>query len=59
MMNQAEKIPTLIDVAPDNDRLATEDSIVAELERLDIRYLARGQRCKRCGCAHPPCCWPT
>jgi hypothetical protein len=41
MMNQADKIPTLIDVAPDNDRLATEDSIVAELERLDIRYLSR------------------
>ena len=40
-MNQGDTTPTLTDIAPDNDHLATEDSIVAELERLDIRYLSR------------------
>jgi hypothetical protein len=40
-MNQGDTTPTLTDIAPDSDHLATEDSIVAELERLDIRYLSR------------------
>jgi hypothetical protein len=40
-MNQADMLPALTDVTPDSDRLATEDSIVAELEQLDIRYLSR------------------
>jgi len=41
MMNQADTLPALADIMPDNDRLTTEDSIVAELEQLDIRYLSR------------------
>ncbi len=40
-MNQDDTTPTLTDIAPDSDHLAAEDSIVAELERLDIRYLSR------------------
>jgi len=40
-MNQAEPMPALADVTPDNDRLAIEDALVAELEQLDIRYLSR------------------
>ena len=40
-MNQADLMSALTDVTPDNDRLTTEDSIVAELEQLDIRYLSR------------------
>ncbi len=40
-MNQAATMPALTEVTPDSDRLAAEDSLVAELERLDIRYLSR------------------
>ncbi|PKO21515.1 MAG: hypothetical protein CVU38_14385 [Chloroflexi bacterium HGW-Chloroflexi-1] len=40
-MNQADTMPASTDVTPDSDRLTTEDSIVAELEQLDIRYLSR------------------
>jgi len=40
-MNRADTTPALTDTTPDTDSLATEDSIVAELEQLDIRYLSR------------------
>src|SRR5512137_74521 len=43
-MNQADTMPALPDVTPDDNRLTTEDSIVAELEQLDIRYLSRQSR---------------
>ena len=39
-MNQAATMPALADVTRDNSRLTTEDSIVAQLEQLDIRYLS-------------------
>jgi hypothetical protein len=46
-------LPALTDVMPDEDRLATEDSLVAELERLDIRYLSR-QSSDAAGQGRPP-----
>jgi len=37
----SSKRPILTDIMPADDPLATEDMIVAELEQLNIRYLAR------------------